>query len=396
MTKLLIHSNSPLAPTGYGNQVSVFASRLAERYELAVSAFYGLEGAPIFWNEIPILPGLGGEFGNEYLVQHARNFFGESPKNGLVMTLMDVWVLQARVVQQLNCCSWVPVDHDPAPPMVLQFFSESGSVPIAMSRFGEERLEQFDPLYVPHGVDVDVYKPHPQKEAREKVGFDPDRFIIGMVAANKGSPSRKGFQQAFQAFKRLLEKHPDALLYLHTGLNSGWTQGEDLGAMLVSLGIPERNLAIADQYRLYFAPLSPKKMALLYSSFDCLINPSLGEGFGIPMLEAQACGTPVIATDFSAMQEVAGAGWKVGYERFWTNQRAWQATPRISELAEALEEAATLNSDKKASMAKKARRHAMKYAAQKVLTEHFLPALEQVEERLIKPKAPSVPAKVVA
>jgi glycosyltransferase involved in cell wall biosynthesis len=49
-------------------------------------------------------------------------------------------------------------------------------------------------------------------------------------------------------------------------------------------------------------------MAKIYSAMDVLLNPAMGEGFGITVLEAQACGTPAIVTDFSAMTEVCGGG----------------------------------------------------------------------------------------
>jgi hypothetical protein len=46
-------------------------------------------------------------------------------------------------------------------------------------------------------------------------------FLVGMVAANKGRPSRKGFSQAFQAFKQVRETHENAYLYLHTMVSPG-------------------------------------------------------------------------------------------------------------------------------------------------------------------------------
>ena len=78
-------------------------------------------------------------------------------------------------------------------------------------------------------------------------------------------------------------------------------------------------------------------MADLYSSFDVLLNPAMGEGFGLPVLEAQACGVPAIVTDFTAMSEVCGAGWKVGYDRVRTPMRSWQAWPKVDEIVAALE-----------------------------------------------------------
>ena len=91
--KLLFHSNAPWSPTGYGQQTALFAPLLAEHYDLAVSSFYGLEGAPRRWQGIPVLPGIGGEYGSQSMIDHAGRFFGGDPRNGLVVTLLDVWVL---------------------------------------------------------------------------------------------------------------------------------------------------------------------------------------------------------------------------------------------------------------------------------------------------------------
>jgi len=48
--------------------------------------------------------------------------------------------------------------------------------------------------------------------------------------------------------------------------------------------------------------------AALLSGATALVFPSLYEGFGFPVLEAQACGTPVVCSDTSSLPEVAGAG----------------------------------------------------------------------------------------
>jgi glycosyltransferase involved in cell wall biosynthesis len=347
-----------------------------------VSAFYGLEAARIVWNNIPIYPGLGGEFGNDYLVEHARRFFGGDPRGGTVFTLLDVWVLDPAKVAPLNLACWTPVDHDPAPPAVQAFFQASNAVPVAMSEFGRERLEQFDPLYVPHAVDVDAYKPYDRAEVRAQVGVPEDAFLVGMVAANKGRPSRKGFQQVLSAFRQFREDHDDALLYLHTVMNPDVGHGEHLGAMIESLALPPDSVLIADQYRMLFDPWSAAAMARIYSSFDVLVNPSMGEGFGIPVLEAQACGTPTIVTDFSAMVQVAGPGsWRIDGEPFWTHQRAWQLMPSVGSLLGALEDAYCMPTAVKKAQRKQAREHAMQYAAPRVMDEHMLPALERARER---------------
>lgn len=380
--RLLWHSNSPFASTGYANQTSLFALPLKERFEFAISCFYGVEGQVIPWNGVPLLPGIGQTYGNETILDHASVFFGGDLRGGLVCTLMDVWVLEPSIWRQLNACSWVPVDHTPAPDPVVGFFKESGAVPIAMSKFGQGELREagLDPLYVPHAVDTSVYKPMPRKEAREITDMPSDAFICGMVAANKGNPSRKCFVEAFQAFKILRERHKDALLYLHTEV-MGKFDGVNIPKLMGHVGLDSDAVLICDQYRAVHRPFPPEKMAAIYSSLDVLLAPSAGEGFGIPVVEANACGVPAIVSDFSAQPEVLGAGWKVEGVTHYTRIGAWQFLPDIEDIHEALTKAYTLPDMARKQAAKKARAHALTYDVNTVLTEYMLPALAEAQER---------------
>lgn len=65
------------------------------------------------------------------------------------------------------------------------------------------------------------------------------------------------------------------------------------------------NLVIAGQTLPW---LSIEELELLYASADLLLYPSLYEGFGLPILDAQVCGCPVLTSNLSSMPEVAGKG----------------------------------------------------------------------------------------
>jgi len=393
-TRLLIHSNAPWAPTGYGQQVALFAPLLVEHYDLAISAFYGLQGGAQFWHGIPVLPGAGSDMGNHTIVEHARHWFGGDSHAGLVLTICDVWPFDARLLgEHLNLACWTPVDHQPAPPKVFDFLADSGAVPIAMSRFGERMLALLDPLYCPHGVDASVYRPMGRRRVRR--GRVPDdAFLIGMVAANKGHPSRKAFPEALAAVARLMRAHDNVYLYLHTVLDPVHGQGVDLPALLISLGIPDDRVRQADQYGMVHIPYGPEQMASIFNGLDVLLNPSFGEGFGVTVLEAAACGVPAVVTDFTAMPEVAGdAGWKVTHRPYWSGLNSWQAIPDIDAITEALEECYGLTVAQRAQRADEARCHAEGYDAPRVLEEHFLPALRRAEQRFVLRQPVTIPSR---
>jgi glycosyltransferase involved in cell wall biosynthesis len=391
--KLLWHSNAPFVPTGYGAQTALFAPLFAERYDFAISSYYGLEGNAIVWHDIPIFSGMGVDWGNASLPMHASKFIGDD--DGYVITLADVWPLDPDAMAPLKMACWCPVDHEPAPPRVRQFFITTGHVPIAMSRFGERMLGLLDPLYVPHGVPTDVFKPTDATVAKRR-SFGDGAFVVGIVGANKGHPSRKGFWQSLQAFARFVRRHDDAFLYLHTVLSSAYAMGEEISAMIDALGIPRERVRQADQYALMHAPYSVGTMAEIYNTIDVLLNPSWGEGFGIPVLEAAACGVPAVVTDFTAMPEVAGpAGLLVtGFETYWTAQGALQAYPHAGAIYEALEAAYAMPAADRRLQSRRCRDHALCYDVRRVFDEYWIPTLAAVEQRLFGAGIVEIPARV--
>jgi glycosyltransferase involved in cell wall biosynthesis len=109
---------------------------------------------------------------------------------------------------------------------------------------------------------------------------------------------------------------------------------------------------------------------------------SLGEGFGIPAMEAQACGTPVILSDFAAHRDLCFGGWKVDQgQLFYDQQDSYVFLPDVGAIQEALQTAyaastsATCIADYQAD----AITGIAPYAIDRVIAEHWQPALAELE-----------------
>lgn len=374
--RVLWHSNAPWSSTGYGQQTAIFAPRIARLVDgLAISAFYGLHGGRINWQGIPILPPAFDAYGSDVLPNHYEAIARDS--KAVVITLTDPWVLDADKLKHLPMACWVPVDHDPLMPPTAKWFTDTGSVPIAMSRFGERMLAEagFDPLYVPHGHDPSVMYERPMAECKRMLGVSEDQFLVGMVAANISKPSRKCFPENFRAFAALARAHDDVVLYIHA--HPFDRRGFNLPELARAAGIPEAQVRFADPYTYMMTP-DANVLAQAYCAMDVLLAASAGEGFGVPVLEAQACGTPVIVTDFSAQPELCGAGWKVSGQPVYTGLRSWQVTPSVDDLTDKLERAYA----EARGMRDQAAEFATRYEADRVVLEHWVPTLRNLRKRL--------------
>ena len=346
--KFLVYANSPDSPTGYGVQCKHLVTRLKrDGHDVAVVCTYGHQigvkqyGTP--YGPVTLYPSGRLENSLDILRAHADHFFEGDPEAGWIIPLTDMWVLNHamlyngdRPLSAYKILAWTPVDHFPAPEGVVRFFHRSNARPVAMSRFGERQLMEagLDPSYAPLAVDTSVYKPTftvtiggEERNARELYGIPQDAFAVLMVAMNKDPRDRKGFNEAFRAFGAFWRDHQESVLVVHSNRYGTDGSGINLEELAKHAAIPPHAIVFTDAYAQVIG-FSPEMMAGLYTAADVLLAPSRGEGFGVPMVEAQACGTPVIATDFTAQSELLGpAGWGV------TGQLEWDATQSASYLA---------------------------------------------------------------
>lgn len=392
--KILWVSNAPWAGTGYGQQTALFTPRLRDAgHDVAILAFYGLEGALGNWNDMTIYPTdhtrLGKHFLPDYVRHHAQ---GGDTDEVLVLTLMDIWVYTdiryGGVVRgfdkgkSIRMASWVPVDHDPLPPKIFQAIEHTKTRPIAMSKFGKEKLEEagLEADYVPHGIDTKVFndKSDRAEDIRYGMGVPDGAYVVGMVANNQGnSPPRKAFPQVFQAFAHFQKEHPEAILYLHTDVY-GFNDGVNLLALAEICGIPKDKVAVVDQFKYHIGAITAGLMSAIYSSMDVLVSPSYGEGFGIPVVEAQACGTPVIVSDWTAQPELVAAGWKVQGDAWYdTAHGSFYMCPNVMEIYDALELAYEQRGN--SELRKQAVEGMKVYDVDYVFENHWLPVMDSIE-----------------
>ena len=378
--RILWLSNAGWTKSGYGTQTQVWVPRLtALGHDVAVVAFHGLQGAPLNVQGVQMFPGST----EDLFAQDVLPAYYAHHKADVLITLMDAWVLNPQLLRAMKVAHWMPVDCEASATgtspylgaMDRRVLTEGGGQPVAMSQFGRDVLEKagFSPLYVPHGIDCSVFKPADDRDAlRERLGVK-DRFVIGINAANV-DPVRKALPEQMQAFAVFREKHPDALLAIHSRLET--RQGVNLERIAADLAIRDA-VVFADQFTYAAGLVGDPDMAKWYNVLDVLSNCSYGEGFGLPIVEAQACGTPVITTAWSSMPELTGSGWCVVGDKYWNRgHQGWWLRPSIPAMAAAYESAYT----EAAGMREGARTFALGYDVAKVEEDFWVPALKEIEE----------------
>lgn len=372
-------SNAPWSATGYGVQTKLFVPRLqALGHDMAILANWGLQAAPLNLNGIQIYPAGFEPYGNDVIAAHSAHFRAD-----VTISLYDSWVYKPEMFGSIRWAPWFPVDHDPLPVNIADKIRRSW-FPMTYSRFGERMAADagIQTTYIPHGVDTELYAPIDRAAAREQTRWPKDTFIVGMVATNKGTPSRKALPQSLQAFAMFHKRHPDSLLYLHmTDGAAGQFDGVNLPELAEQLGISDA-VIWADQYALLLS-FPEKAMVAAYNAMDVLLACSMGEGFGVPILEAQSCGTPVVVGDWTAMTELCFAGWTVAKEdalAYYTPLASYQFIPQPAAIAEQLHQAYLATN--RTALRDRARDGALAYDVDLVTETYWKPALAEMERKV--------------
>ncbi|MBN1169181.1 glycosyltransferase family 4 protein [Candidatus Woesebacteria bacterium] len=133
---------------------------------------------------------------------------------------------------------------------------------------------------IPEAVEP-IFKPASSIEIEKiKEKYNIEDFILCV-----GVSPRKNIKRCIKVFNKVKKNYPKLKLIVIGQFHEKISKVKDV---------------------IFTGHVEKKEMPVLYSGAECLLYPSLYEGFGLPILEAMACQTPVVTSDRSSMKEVAG------------------------------------------------------------------------------------------
>jgi len=150
-------------------------------------------------------------------------------------------------------------------------------------------------ISVIHRYASPIFSPMPRHEAKVIVRRELDLCRDYFLFVGSPKPS-KNLPVLFEAFARLQSRHHGAIELVIIGNDK--KNEQSLHTLAVRLGI--------DKWVRWIESVSDEVLRACYSGAEATILPSRQEGFGLPVIESMACGTPVICADAASLPEVAG------------------------------------------------------------------------------------------
>jgi glycosyltransferase involved in cell wall biosynthesis len=295
--KILMVSDSPTLSTGYGRVIKELALAFSKKHDVRVVGWgHNGEEHDFPFEIVPCDTRQHGH-GEDLVAQIIRD---ERPD--ILFTLGDPWMLEyVAELEERSAVTWIcyfPIDGYPIPPQWHNWI-RSIDIPIVFSKFSQELVADVlgrIPSLIYHGVDTNKFHPIEGKEAiKSSFGLE-GKFVVGTVARNQ---PRKNLPALIKAFSEFSKNKEDVVLYLHTQIRDvGWNIDE----LVQRFGV-EGKVMSTGNFRAVKG-ISDVELNRIYNLFDIFVLPTMSEGFGLPILESQSCGTPVLVTDFSACPEL--------------------------------------------------------------------------------------------
>lgn len=144
-----------------------------------------------------------------------------------------------------------------------------------------------------NGIDSDKFQPVERTQARASLGLAEDGKVLITVG---GLVERKGFHRVIACLPELLKQYPKLTYLIVGGASAEGNYEPQLRALV-------KQLKLEDAVK-FLGPLRPDQLSVPLSAADAFVLATSNEGWANVILEAMACGTPVIATDVGGNAEV--------------------------------------------------------------------------------------------
>ena len=347
--RILFCTEATYLKTGYATYYREVISRLFStgKYSIAELASYGDENSQeaksVPWLFFGNLPNKKNKQEREAYDSKMTHQFGEWRfeevclmfQPDVVVDIRDFWMLEFQDRSPFrDFYKWVimpTVDATPQNEQWIDTYAKADAV-FNYSDWGVDILKKESNNRInclgctPPSADS-AYEPCEDKtEHKESFGIDGDMKIIGTVMRNQ---KRKMFPDLFQMFREFLDtsKRDDVYLYCHTSFpDLGW----DIPKLLLKYGLSSKVLftyvceSCKHAFPAFFSDakrrctkckgdaflsnvhngVSNEYLSDIVNCFDVYLQYANSEGFGLPQVEAAACGVPVMSIDYSAMSSV--------------------------------------------------------------------------------------------
>jgi len=239
----------------------------------------------------------------------------QKTKPEYVITIGDCWnfwymaPMKMKFGFSFKWIAYLTVDSEPISMRWEEVFKHI-DVLMCPSKFGCRVIEDYmgiEATHVPYGVDEEFhYLPKKQREKIRAEKGSKDKFRVMTVGTNT---ERKNIPSFIWGFSEFAKDKEDVVAYIHT--DSGNPLGVyNLDDLINRFGMEEK-IILSGQDNNVQRGLSLEAMNEEYNASDVFVSTAKNEGFGLPIIEAMACGLMPIVPDCTSMTELAKFGEKI-------------------------------------------------------------------------------------